>query len=211
MEQLIIFLLFVIGSIISSIIQHKKKKAEEQQQQELEEMARQRGERVPPRAPPQSARPKQVAWEEQLRKMLQGETSPAPPPPPVIKPVLMPPQQKSQPAPTPPSLPVTDFSAPRQNLRERAEQYLKSLKDAGGQQERAANLHASVKKRVREIKQQTSTHSWAEPKRKRRGSAESDFVRRLRRNPGAIREAFIASVIFGPPKSIESSEVESAR
>src|SRR5688500_8757118 len=106
MEQLVIFLLFVVGSIISAIIQNKKKKAEEQQQRELEEFTRRpRGQAqsapptIPSRQPsptsqaPQASWPRTAAdWQEQLRRMLEGETAP----PVIIKPVLLPPQPAPQ-------------------------------------------------------------------------------------------------------------------
>ncbi|MGZ8938473.1 MAG: hypothetical protein ACXW32_04605, partial [Limisphaerales bacterium] len=57
MEQLIIFLLFIVGSIISSVIQHKKKKAEEQQQRELEDLTRTPRGTAPPLRKPETSWP----------------------------------------------------------------------------------------------------------------------------------------------------------
>lgn len=207
MEQLIIFLLFVVGSIISSILQHKKKKAEEQQQRELEELTRRgRGEPVPP-AEPQSPFPKTAAdWQEQLRRMLEGETTPPVPKPPVIKPVLLPPVQKqqpprtSQPKPPPPQKQKTA-------TRERSEgdlEYSTPLKTSAAHYERAAKLHATITERMRGVSAKTSAHK-ASPIKHKQPRRESEFVSRLRRNRGAIREAFIASIIFGPPKCVEQS------
>ena len=201
MEQLIIFLLFVVGSIISSIIQHKKKKAEEQQQQELEELTRRpRGEAAPPAKPPE-AWPKSAAdWQEQLRRMLEGESQP----PPVIKPILLPPEQRA-PKPSPP---VQRSSKPTE-LSEGDLVFKSPLKTSTENYQRAANLHTNVQERMRAIDLQTSTAKSGAARRRPR--AQSEFVQRLKHNPRAIREAVIASVIFAPPKGLETAEPELGR
>ncbi|HVK59104.1 MAG TPA: hypothetical protein VM735_10005 [Candidatus Kapabacteria bacterium] len=229
MEQLIIFLLFVVGSIISSIIQNKKKKAEEQQQRELEELTgrpQTSGQTTSPKAPSPAWPQTGGDWQEQLRRLLQGESLPPQAPPPVFKPVLLPPEktrtqqqpQRKQPRydpkrqgkqqvqpPSPP--PVT--SRPRPALQEASEGEARSkspLPASTTRYETAAGLHESVEKRMRHVVEQTTTHkkirtSGRGPSRR---SLQSDFVKRLRRNPRAVREAFVASVIFGPPKSLEN-------
>ena len=204
MEQLIIFLLFVVGSIISSVIQHKKKKAEEQQQRELEELTRSgRGQPPPPQKPHTSWPQTAGDWQEQLRRMLEGESAP-----PVIKPVLLPPSQKppQQQArsskPTPPA-PRTEISGGEIALHS-------PLQESTDGYSRASNLHEAVKNRMRAIREKTSTPVETAFNRER-PKLQSDVVRRLRRSRTSIREAFIASLIFSPPKAAESGEVESAR
>jgi hypothetical protein len=200
MEQLIIFLLFVIGSIISSIVQHKKKKAEEQQQRELEELTRRpAGERRPPRpaSPPQASWPKNAAdWQEQLRRMLEGESAP-----PVIKPVLLPPELPPQ------KSPVVIHQQRQPVAREISEGDLvfkSPLTTSATNYERAANLHAAVQERMRTIGEQRVKHTPAIQDRGR-SRPHSTFVQRLKRNPRAIREAFIASIIFAPPRGMEDA------
>jgi len=62
---------------------------------------------------------------------------------------------------------------------------------------------------MRAVKQQTATHlPPASTSTVQRPRAQSEFVRRLRRNPRAMREAFIASVIIGPPKSLEDQPTD---
>jgi hypothetical protein len=208
MEQLIIFLLFVIGSIISSVIQHKKKKAEAQQQRELEELTRRpSGERraAPPAPQPQASWPRNAAdWQEQLRRMLEGEA----PPPPVIKPVLLPPERPSQK--TPPPLPPPSRKQPSRELSEGDLVYKTPLTTSAANYERASNLHANVQERMRAIAQQTTTHKVANviPARSR---SHSTFVDRLKRNPAAMREAFIASIIFAPPQGLDRDVIEPLR
>jgi hypothetical protein len=207
MEQLVIFLLFVVGSIISSVIQHKKKKAEEQQQRELEELTRTpqgaRSQSAPP-AKPAERWPKSAAdWQEQLRRMLEGE----PLPPPVIKPVLIPPEQRS-PKPTPSRVPPS--RTPKQAELSEGDLVFKSpLKSSTENYQRAANLYSNVQDRMRAIDLQTSTAKTGSARR--RPPAQSEFVRRLKRDPRAIREAFIASVIFAAPKALETAEPEVGR
>lgn len=189
MEQLIIFLLFVVGSIISSVIQHKKKQAE----------ARREAGEPPPVRTSQAPWPKSAGdWQEQLRKMLEGESAP-----PVIKPVLppatLPPQQRSQ------KLPEKMIAAaPREG------EIRKPLPTVAPQHYRSSNLHANVEKRMRAIRLKTSTLA-PTPFDRARPNTHSDVVQRLRRSRSAVRDAFIASVIFAAPKAVESTEIESAR
>jgi hypothetical protein len=207
MEQLIIFLLFVVGSIISSVIQHKKKKAEEQQQRELEELTRStHGARTQTAPPPKPVErwPKSAAdWQEQLRRMLEGESQP----PPVIKPILIPPEQRA-PKPAPPR--VQPSRTPKQLELSEGDLVFKSpLKSSTENYQRAANLYSNVQDRMRAIDLQTSTAKSGAARR--RPPAQSEFAQRLKRNPRAIREAFIASVIFAAPKGLETAEPEVGR
>jgi len=201
MEQLIIFLLFVVGSIISSIIQNKKRKAEEQQQQELEELTRRsRGETSTERKPIEAWPKSATDWQEQLRRMLEGATEG----PPVIKPVIVPPPPRPQPAPVkPPARQISEI--PEGDLV-----FKSPLKTSAENYQRAANLHSNVQERMRAIDLQTPAARTAAPVH-RRGRVPSEFVQRLKRNPHAIREAFIASVIFAPPKGLETAEAEAGR
>src|SRR5688500_6990354 len=211
MEQLVIFLLLVIGSIISSIIQHKKKKAEEQQQRELEELTRRprgQGQSIPPQTRPSQTAPApwgQTAanWQEQLRKMLEGETAP----PVILKPVLLPPQTKE---PKPP-VPVASQKKPVSREVSEGDLVFKSpLHTSAASHERASHLHETVEKRMRAVGEQRMKHTaHAGP----RGHARphSAFVQRLKRNPRAIREAFIASIIFAPPQGLEQGATEPIR
>jgi hypothetical protein len=202
MEQLVIFLLFVVGSIISTVIQSKKKKAEELQQRELEALTQSpRTQTAPPKRAYGSWPKTAVDWQEQLRRMLEGETAP----PPVIRPVLLPPQSRP---PRPPSL-VRENPRPQRELSEGDLVFQTPLRASGENYRRASNLHSAVQERMRAIDLQTSTAkaSGVPP----RAHVHSEFIGRLKRNPNAMREAFIANVIFAPPKSLESAELEVGR
>ena len=181
MEQLIIFLLFVVGSIISSVVQHKKKQAEARRAAGLDP--------APPR--PQPPWPKTAGdWQEQLRRMLEGQA-----PPPVIKPILLPPLAKPAPK-------RTSLTA-RREVSEGDEDYKSPLATAtAAYNARATTIQASVEKRMRGIDQQTTLHRPTLVGT--RGRFHSQFVQGLRRNPKVVREAFIASIIFAPPRGLES-------
>ena len=214
MEQLVIFLLFVVGSIISAIIQHKKKKAEEQQQRELEELTRRsRGQaqtppqRTPPRQSPQmpqASLPRTAAdWQEQLRRVLEGE----PAPPVIIKPVLLPPESAPQ---RPPVVAAPKKQPAARQISERDLDCKSPLHTSAAGHERAGKLHAAVEERMRVIGEQRMKHTPASSERAR-PRAHSAFVQRLKRNPRAMREAFVASIIFGPPQGLEEDATQPIR
>ena len=99
-------------------------------------------------------------------------------------------------------------------ISERKADTQRSFKLTEKHYERASNLHANVQERMRSIREQTSTHTAAPAPsafNRARPPRQSNVVRRLRRSRAAVREAFIASLIFAPPKAVESGEVESAR
>jgi hypothetical protein len=204
MEQLIIFLLFVAASIVSSIIQKKKKADEEAAQRELEQSLGPRPSSKSPtaaRPPAQSpAQPPVVRWprsahewQDQLRKMLEENA------PPVVKPVILP--QKT--ATTPPlKHPVQAKVLPPMEKSEGDLEFKSPLRESGSAYERASALHTKVEDRLRAIDQQTTTHrAVSSPRTSPRPAAL--LVRRLRKNPTALREAFVASLIFSSPKSLE--------
>ena len=189
MEQLIIFLLFVVGSIISSIIQHKKKQAEAR---------REAGEPPPVRAPGDHWPKTAGDWQEQLRRMLEGESAP-PVITPVLPPATFPPKQRS------PKAPEKVIEPARSEVEIR-----KPLPTVAPQHYRSSLLHDRVEKRMRAIRQKTSNLA-PTPFDRSRPSTQSEVVQRLRRSRSAVRDAFIASVIFAAPKAVESTEIESAR
>ncbi len=210
MEQLVIFLLFVIGSIISAVIQNKKKKAEELQQRELEELTRRPGGQagsIPPQTrtsqAPQAPWPRTAAdWQEQLRRMLEGETAP----PVIIKPVLLPHQSTPQKPPVvaAPKKPVT------REVSEGDLVFKSPLHTSTTNYQRAANLQATVEDRMRAVGEQRVKHTTHDGPRAH-PRPHSAFVQRLKQNPRASREAFIASIIFAPPQGLEQDATRPIR
>ncbi len=185
MEQLVIFILFVVASIVSSIIQNKKKQAEEEAERRGVPPAAKRSE--PPTLPqwPKSARD----WQEQLKKMLEGQMEPPP-----IRPA-------APPAPLVVSIPTIVTRPVVTELTEGDIQYKSPFRQSSAAHERASALQSRVEARFRDVNRQTETHRPSVPKKHFHGTPS--LQQRLRHNPMAAREAFVASLIFGPPKSSE--------
>jgi len=203
MEQLIIFLLFIVASIVSSIIQ-KKKKAQE------EEAARLDLERPLPTGPigpapstgttatrPGNRWPRTAQeWQEQLRKMVEENA------PPVIKPVVIKPVIVSQQPSASQKRPIVAKILPSLEKSEGDLEFKSPLRESASAHQRASNLQSKVEERFRAVDQQTATHR---PSSATRSAPQAhELVRRLRKRPTALREAFVASLIFSPPKSLEN-------
>ncbi len=205
MEQLVIFLLFIVASIVSSIIQ-KKKKAEEEEAARREMERSLPGEPARPSPSPTPSQPPVVRWprsaqdwQEQLRKMLEESAPPVIKP--VIKPVVVPekrpPQAGAKPIPVKVVLPA-----------EKSEGEFESrspLRESASAHQRAASLHARVEDRLRAVDARTAAARPNQPHRRGERSTHA-VVRNIRQRPAALREAFIASLIFSRPKSLEERE-----
>jgi hypothetical protein len=210
MEQLVIFLLFVVASIVSGIIQKKKKAAEEAAQRELEQSVGPRPAQTPASQsttqPPVTRWPRTVQdWQEQLRKMVEENAPPVIKPvtkPVVIKPVIVSQQRSSKPAPT---SPIVAKILPPIEKSEGDLEFKSPLRESASAYERASSLQAKVEQRFRAVDQQTSTHRPTPVTRSTRHTHQ--FIRNLRKRPSALREAFVASLIFSPPKAMETSNV----
>ena len=205
MEQLIIFLLFVVASIVSGIIQKKKKAQEEAAQRDLEQSLGPRPTSTPPAVPtPRAQSPAQPPvvrwprsaheWQDQLRKMLEENA------PPVIKTVIVPEKKPATPPPLKRPIPVKIL--PPVEKSEGDLEFKSPLHESTSAYERASALHTKVEDRLRAVDQQTTTHR---PSAITRTPSRPTnlLIRRLRKNPSALREAFIASLIFSAPKSLE--------
>lgn len=198
-EQLVIFLLFVIGSIVSSILEKRKK----QQQGDPGKLSRPR----PRMETPVPQWPKTAKnWQEELKRLLEGQLAPPP--------VAVPPKTTPPPAPRPqrptPAYSTSKRVAPpviagKEVEISEGEMVLPSpLKESQTAYARAAQLDRQVGARLQYIDHLTETAKPAHvPVATRNAAAAS--VRRWTRGPQELREAFVASLIFGPPKSLEVS------
>ena len=197
MDQLILFVLVVIGSIISSIIQQRNKRKEEEQDSP--------GTGVPP----VPSWPKGVQdWQEALKRMLEGESQapgkPAPKAGPAPRQVPMP---KSQQPPPPLIRPIIVPKLLPRTAAETSEgdvAYASPLQQSAAGYKRAAELHEKVEERLRAVHQQTSAHHSAPAERPGR-RAPSRLLPNLR-HPESLRQAFVASLIFGPPVGLSRPE-----
>jgi hypothetical protein len=69
---------------------------------------------------------------------------------------------------------------------------------------RAHHLHETVARRLREVDERTEKHGLRAARPQAKPVASRPWpVYGLRHNRQAARQAFVASLVFGPPKSLE--------
>ena len=197
-----ILLLIVLGSAINEWLKKKKQMG--------------RKDSSPPEMPrPASPRPTATSnWEEQLRRLLDGEMPAAKPPPvapPPIRQVIA-----QEPKPSPPQGPVVaaapvartaplGLSGPGTvEAAKPVEVHLQALKESAAAYQRASHLHEGVAEHLKRVEEMTEHHPGKVPTARRPGfSAETAQTIALIRNPRTARKAIIASLIFGLPKTLE--------
>jgi hypothetical protein len=130
---------------------------------------------------------------------------------PPLRPVILTPQRPAAQPPLRPAQPppfvATTAPAPTQTVIVReaeapAETELSKLKESHQSYARAAGLQQAVQQRLSAINQQTTTHKPTAPKTRRRPAATVNMLRTFR-NPTTLRQAFLASFVINPPKSLE--------
>ena len=155
----------------------------------------------PPMTTPSSPRPG-GAWEAELERILRGEPAtsaappplPPPPPPTSVRPVTFDYNQdtdlESAPA---PSVPLATWREAEAGLAHADQAYNEgaSLRDQINERMRAVNTR---------VQQHLPTSAVAPTER----SAESAAVRAWLKQPDTARAAFVAALVFGPPKALES-------
>lgn len=148
---------------------------------------------------PQVPRPtKPASWEEELRKLLEGD-EPAPQPPPVI--VYETPRPRPPPAAPPPvprRAPVIIREADDE-MERGLPVHLPSLTQSGQAYKRASQLDVSMAEHLRQISEKVTTHA---PAMKRLPPALHPAFA-LIRNRASLQSAIVASLILGPPKALE--------
>jgi hypothetical protein len=187
-------LIFIIAIVVLSLLHSWWKKRQEAQEQnrQPEPWPGQPPGRRPPG--PASARPapppsKAASWEEELRRLLEGEEPARPVPPPIVVPQPVPPPLPRTAAPRP-------VPAPRPVFVEQADP------DVGKSAPvRLPSLEQSAQAFLR-ASPQVTTHRESET-RKRISPAIRQAVD-LVRNRQSQRAAIIAGIILGPPKAMES-------
>lgn len=204
MEKIIFVIAIVVISMIHSWLQ--KRKGEPEDDPSPWPTARPRRAAPPPINQPSSpqAPPKAESWEDELRRLLQGD-EPAQPPPPVV--VQIPP-------PAPPPLPA------RESRRSRPAPVVVPQVETSGEMEvglpvqmptleqsaqaylRASNLEARVAEHMRNVDARVTSHVVAEVKREKSPAIREALA--LVRNRQSQRAAVIAGIVLGPPKALES-------
>ncbi|HKS35828.1 MAG TPA: hypothetical protein VJW76_01470 [Verrucomicrobiae bacterium] len=211
------FWIFVAIAIGSAIFEWLKKKG---RQPDADEWPGQEQPHGSPDRPsrPTAPLPKAGDWEAELRRLLGEAPAPTPPPtappprhvpapPPVstprpfVAPAPPPIVQRTMPAPVP--IPVA--RPPLEPEEEELPMRLTKLDLSRAAYERASQLHESVADHLRQIDERTGRRR-VETSTARRESASPDAVRAISlvRNPHTVRQAVIASLIFGRPKALES-------
>lgn len=200
--KLILLLVFVIISALSSWM--KKKQNREEEERPAPPARRPRPASIPP-SEPRSGSPKPMSWEEELRRLLEGEVpaTPSAPPPPVVV-------QSRHPAPPPP-LPeaaqhkhrsvfeVTEESSPMDVDVQPHFQPLRTLSESVQAYEQASHLDRKVQAHLREVTERPIGTTSVQ----RKGStSEAAAALALLRNPKSVRSAILVSMILGPPKAL---------
>lgn len=178
----------------------------------------------PPPTPVPLPRPV-LQWEEELRRLLEGDTEPAPtlapappppppvpaaPPPPPLQPPRMPAPQAREPHPTHlpvptrspvrfPEMPGALDDAPAPAFQ------LATMEQSASAYGRASHLDDKTGVRLRDIDAQTVRHSTPPAFVHDRAvrSREAERVIAQLRNPHTARQVVLASMILGPPRSLD--------
>lgn len=222
MDPIVLILGFIGFAIVSAISNILEKRQRKQQEEE----ARRTGGPLPEHEPEPDEPPPQTwpggDWQEQLRRLLNPDEAP-----PVIQ---QPPREQRPASPTQPQPPVQRSEPPRQPRHPRHPQaphrtppsrtppplQPASMAPSATMYEAAAGLQKQVAERVRqmekkssdmrkEMKSGMSAHGPSRPPRHhiRERTAPSRRAVRWVQDPLLVRDAYVASVILGPPKALE--------
>ncbi|HKI72147.1 MAG TPA: hypothetical protein VKA81_07215 [Verrucomicrobiae bacterium] len=215
LDRFWILLLIVLGSAINEWLK-KKKQTGRKDSWPTGSDSRQPGDPATQQMPrPASLRPKATSdWEEQLRRLLDGEMPVAKPPPvapPPIQPVIVQEPKHSPPqgpviaaAPVARTAPLALSGPGTAEAAKTVEVHLQALKESAAAYQRASHLHEGVAEHLKRVEEMTEHHPGKVPTAHRPGfSAEAAQTIALIRNPHTVRKAMIASLIFGPPKTLE--------
>lgn len=145
-------------------------------------------------------------WEEELRRLLEGEKSgstPLPSPPPIV---IQKPEPMRHPIATPSVQPTVSKvpTTSRAESEEGPDLQLVSLTESAGAYEKASQLQETVADQLKEIDDLTARHPVSAIAPRRVVSPEISKAISLMRDPRSVRQALIASTILGPPKSLEN-------
>ena len=206
MDSLITFIVLLIASAVGTWL---KKRA---QQNSESEMTHNGPDRVPPvnrtGQPPTAIphpKPRPVRWEEELRRLLEGESPLGLPPmrPPLVQ--VPEPQQTtpSVPAP-PPAAPIPTYdpmsSLPVPEFTKITNRELAPMQESSQAYEKAAQLDEFATERIQKAAPEAAVPATVTTHQ--RASHEAGEVVALFKNARTARQAIIASIILQPPKSL---------
>lgn len=196
-NQLIFLLVVVVISMLHSW--WKKRKGEPEPETESESWPGQKPGRpmTPPAGRPASPQSKAANWEEELRRLLQGEEPVHPAPPPVVVQVPPPlPRAASRPAPRPVVIEQVD-----PDMEKGLPVQMPSLEQSAQAFLRASQLESKVAAHMQRVDQQVTTHPKLDLKKQ--VAPEIRQAIGLVRNRQSQRAAIIAGIVLGPPKAME--------
>jgi hypothetical protein len=209
MEKLIFLIVIVVITALHSW--WKKKHGEPEEGDQPWPGQPQRPGQPPQRRPPGTAPrpappPKATNWQEELRRLLEGETAPRPqpaPPPVLAQPPPLPRPPRQQPAAPPPFLARTQIPVPDEGREQETGLPVKmpSLEQSAQAYLHARTLDARITERLKQVEQAVISHP--KPQIRRETSAAVRHGLALLRDRPSQRAAIIASVILGPPKALE--------
>jgi len=204
MEKLIFIAVVVVLSLLHAWWK-KKQEANEDESNPWPGYPPRHRPKIPPAGQPTPPpQPKAASWEEELRRLLQGDEPARPAPPPVVV---------QQPHPAPPPLPRAaaprPVLAPRPILVEQADPDMEkglpvqmpTLAQSAQAYLRASQLGSKVAQHMQRVDQLVTTHQKLDLKKE-----VSPAIRQaigLVRHRQSQRAAIIAGIILGPPKAME--------
>jgi len=218
-DSIWVILAIAIGSAIFNWLQKRSEALKDQESQPPPDSSRPRS--TPTRPPPASRQAKPASWEEELRRLLEGESPSAPPPPVIVfeerppAPAIEPPAKARPVVEQPPSAPVrplitlAESSAAYQRAGEldrKVEAQLErvgSMAEAASALQKASGLDVAVAERMSKVTGQLVAQ--AASVQHKAVSADVAQVVPLFRNPRSARQAVLASLILGPPKALDQT------
>lgn len=199
MEKLIVVAVIIVGSIIHSWIQRKQEEAAAGSAPPEPPTGR------PPR-PRASGAPAQPTtrsgsggtnWEEEMRRLLQGEG-----PAPSSRPPLPPPVPRGVPAAPPPVLARSAIPVPDEGTEMEVGLPVRPVKfDQASSAHDRAQIQSMVAQRMQDTASRVSAHVGL--KSQTAQSARAAGVRQLLRDRESQRNVILASLILGPPRALE--------
>lgn len=206
LESLLIFLVFIVISGLSTWLQKRRQAGEQSEWAPGEDPSRtppRPGMPAPPPASPRRPMPAPLQdWEEELRRLLQGDRYQPPEPPPEALPPRLPAGAPPPARPIPRPSPAASAAPPP--VSRRREAAVPRLEDSEQAYRRARQQQAEAAVRLREAQAKTARHQAAYAMTSHH--VRSDDIRAARAllsRPNLARRVIIASVVLGQPKGLE--------
>jgi hypothetical protein len=206
----ITFIVFIIIIAASALFNWLKRRSEMQDEWENPPRPGHPPRHEPPRTHRESHEQRPMSWEEELRRLLEGERTEVPPPPPQRQPAPPPvytPPQPTRPA-TPPVRPpviVREAGPPPPRRYEHAKPPVKAPKVVArtvSEKPGAPVRHAALP--APNLAYETRSRPPAAGQGGPRRPQEVEQALKLFRHPSTARQAVIATVILNPAKAFES-------